>query len=327
LTRDLISLLRVVVTATHVLSGLGLFAAIRREWRDPAAGIAALLMLALVPHWYVVVGNANLTAAFGQSMATIALCVAVGVGGPRAAVWTAALFATASVAFLSHVGTFPTLAVSLLLLAGLSRLSPSTEHRRGGTRIAVAAVAAAILAVVLYYGRFGEVYQSLDRVMGRGPAATSPAAAAAPPSTVPMPPGRFPRGGPTPSTVMRAATAADVGREAVGWPILILAVAGAGYLFRTRAGDRLTRAVAASLMSGLLFAGFGILVAVEDRFYRYNVEFIGRVMFATWPAVVALAGLGAAVAWRSGPLARAAAVVLAAAVMWLGASAWWSWIH
>ena len=325
-TGDHIALLRVVVASTQVLAGLLLAAAIVGRWRDPLAGVAALLMLALVPHWYVVVGNANLTAAFGQSMATIALvCAAVAVGPGRPG-GGAALFAAAALAFLSHVSTFPTLAAALMVLAALCRWPGDGADRRAAVTIAVATVLAAIFAVVVYYGRFGEVYQSLDRVLGRAPAAATGPAPPGPAEVSPMP-GLFPRGGPTPSTFRRAATAADVGRQAVGWPIAILAAIGAGYLIARRSRDRLTLAVLASVVAGLAGVVFSVLLPVEDAFYRYNVELVGRMIFATWPAVVALAGLGAAVAWRAGPAPRAAATLLVGAAVWLGASAWWSWLR
>ena len=324
-TGDHIALLRVVVASTQVLAGLLLAAAIVHRWRDPLAGVAALLMLALVPHWYVVVGNANLTAAFGQSMATIALvCAAVAVGPGRPA-GGVVLFAAAALAFLSHVSTFPTLAAALMVLAGLCRWPGDGADRRAAVTIAVATVLAAILAVVIYYGRFGEVYQSLDRVLGRAPAAAGPARPA--PAAVRPMPGLFPRGGPTPSTLRRAATAADVGRQAVGWPIAILAAIGAGRLIAGRSRDRLTLTVLASIVAGLAWVVFSVLLPVEDAFYRYNVELVGRMIFATWPAVAALAGLGAAVAWRSGPAPRAAGTLLVGAAVWLGASAWWSWLR
>jgi hypothetical protein len=139
--------------------------------------------------------------------------------------------------------------------------------------------------------------------------------------------GRFPRGGPTPSTLQRAGTAADVGLEAVGWPIAILAMAGAVHLARSRARDRLSLAIAAALASGAVVVAFGVLTPVEDRFYRYNVEFIGRVHFATWPAVVALAGLGATRSCTAGLAGRTAAGLLIASAIWIGAGSWWSWIR
>ena len=65
---------------------------------------------------------------------------------------------------------------------------------------------------------------------------------------------------------------------------------------------------------------------VEDRFYRYSVEFISRVFYVGWPAVVVLAAVGAAWSWRAGLIGRAASVVFVSAAVWVGARAWWSWI-
>ena len=325
LTRDHIALLRVVVTATYVMSGLLIAIAALRRWHDGRAGVVSLLLLLLVPHWYVVVGNANLTGAFGQSAATIALMLGTMAAATSRWQWAGVGTATA-VAFLSHVSTFPTLALTLVILAALCWLTGSREDRAAAPWLAGVTVAAAVLSVVVYYGQFSEVYRSLDRVLGRTPAAEAPAAASSHQVAVAPMTGRFPRGGPTPSTLQRAGTAADVGLEAVGWPIALLAVAGAGHLLRAGARDRLTLAIGAAALSGLAVVAFGVLTPVEDRFYRYNVEFIGRVHFATWPALVALAGLGASRTWRTGVAGRGAAVFLTAWALWLGASAWWSWI-
>lgn len=326
LTRDHIALLRVVVTATFVISGVLVAVAARRRWQDGPAGVIAMLLLLLVPHWYVVVGNANLTSAFGQGAATIALMLAA-MASPRNVWQWAGVGLAISVAFLSHVSTFPTLALTLVILAAFSWVVGPADDRAAARWIAGVTIAAALLSVVVYYGQFGEVYRSLDRVLGRAPSAVSAAATAdAAPAVAPMA-GRFPRGGPTPSTLQRAGTAADVGLEAVGWPIAVLAMAGAVHLARSRARDRLSLAVAAALASGIAVVAFGVLTPVEDRFYRYNVEFIGRVHFATWPAVVALAGLGAARTCAAGVAGRTAAGLLIAWAFWVGASSWWSWIR
>ena len=108
--RDHVALLRIVVCTAHVLTGLLLYAAVVARWQDRLNGVLAVVLWSLVPQWFVVVGNANLTAAFGQSVATATLLAAAVLAlGPRDYLQVATVFVLASVAFLSHVGTFPLL--------------------------------------------------------------------------------------------------------------------------------------------------------------------------------------------------------------------------
>ncbi len=76
LTRDHVALLRVVVCTAHVLTGLLLYAAVLHRWNDRLAGALAVVLWSLIPQWFVVVGNANLTGAFAQSIATASLLTA-----------------------------------------------------------------------------------------------------------------------------------------------------------------------------------------------------------------------------------------------------------
>ena len=94
------------------------------RWNDRLAGALAVVLWSLIPQWFVVVGNANLTGAFAQSIATASLLTAAILAlGARDFLRVAALFVLVSVAFLSHVGTFP------LLFAALRR---SWRSRAGG---------------------------------------------------------------------------------------------------------------------------------------------------------------------------------------------------
>ena len=321
-TRDHVTLLRVVVCSAHILAGLLLYLAIVRRLQDQVAGAFAVVLWSLVPQWFLVVGNANLTAAFGQSVATATLLLAtIWTLGPRDYRQGAALFAIAALAQLSHVGTFPQLLAAMLALAVAYRALGGFELRGPAWWIGSTAIAAAIFSVVIYYGQFGEVYRSLGRVSGRTAAVTG----SAPVAVAPLP-GVLPRGGPTPSTGIRIATAAAVGLEAVGWPMALLALIGAARLTPNHSRNRLTLAVLAWTAAAVALLGAAVLMPVEDRFYRYNVEFIARVFYVGWPAVVVLAAVGASWSWRAGPNGRAASVILVSAALWVGARGWWSWI-
>ena len=327
LTRDHVMLLRVVVTAVHVLAGLLLFTVLARRHDDHLGGVLAVVFWSLVPHWYVVVGNANLTNAFGQSVATGAMLAAIALLPDGRAWWAVvAVFALTVVAFLSHVSTFPLLAAAMIGVAVMFGWR-GIPLRRAGAAIALIALGAAVTSVLAYYGHFTEVYRSLDRVTGRA-AASRPAPPAPPPTA--LDPDMDPtlattRGGPTPPRLVRLSTALDVGRRAIGIPILLLAAAGAWRIAIMRQREPLGLALTGWGAAAVLFVAVSIVQPVEPRFYRYVVEFIGRVYYATWPAVVLLAGAGAAWAWRAGPLTRIAAVTVIACAAVTGGLRWAAW--
>jgi hypothetical protein len=119
----------------------------------------------------------------------------------------------------------------------------------------------------------------------------------------------------------------DVALRAVGWPIALLCLIGMWRGVVRPQRDRLTMALVAWFATCAVFVAFGVLSPVEPRFYRYTVEFIGRVVYATWPAVVVVAGAGGAWAWRAGPIGRLASAILVGSAVWIGALNWWSWIR
>lgn len=326
-TRDHVMLLRVVVTAVHVLAGLLLYVVLARRHEDRLGGAFAVAFWPLVPHWHVVVGNANMTNAFGQSVATAAMLSALALLPDRRPWWAVlTVFGLTLVAFLSHVSTFPLLAAALLGVAVLFWWRGDTPLRRAGASLAAIAAAAAVASVLVYYGHFTEVYRSLDRVTGRA-GDTRPAPPMPP---VALDPDMDPtvattRGAPTPSTLVRLTTALEVGRQALGLPLLLLAAAGTWRVATTRRRDALTLALAGWCAAAAVFVVFSIVQPVEPRFYRYVVEFIGRVYYATWPALVILAGVAAAWGWKAGPLARLAVAALVAWALATGRATWTGW--
>ena len=76
-----------------------------------------------------------------------------------------------------------------------------------------------------------------------------------------------------------------------------------------------------------MFTASVVVAPVEQAFYRYALEFIGRVTLATYPAVVMWAALGMAWAWQRGGLTRIGGALLFAAAMVVGADAWIEWIR
>ena len=245
--------------------------------------------------------------------------------GPRAYVQFFVLFALASWAFLSHVGTFPLLLTALMMLAVACRWLGGGAERDAAWRIGIVALTAAIFSVAIYYGQFGEVYKSLNRVIGRATSSGVPAPRLEETTADDPPPMLV--GGATPPVTTRVATAADLTLRAVGWPIALLSVVGAWRVLASRARDRLTLTLLAWVATCAAFVFFGVVGPVEPRFYRYTVEFIGRVVYATWPAAIVLAATGGAWAWRAGTAGRLASGALVGAAVWVGASNWWSWIR
>jgi hypothetical protein len=65
---------------------------------------------------------------------------------------------------------------------------------------------------------------------------------------------------------------------------------------------------------------------VGARFERYAAEFIGRVDFATYPAVAILAARGALWGWRAGPALRVISVGVVIVAIGLGAHEWIRWV-
>lgn len=312
LTNDYVLLLRIVVSAAEALGALVVYLLISRMWKDRLAGVAAAILFHLVPRTFEIVGNANMTNAFAQSVAWLVLAAAILWPLQRGRrLQVAGLTLLTAFALLSHISTFTSLPAILVALAALYWWRGGADLRRSALAILGAVVIAAVLSVVVYYAHFGDAYRSAARVRA------APAAAVA----------DAPSG---PSTVALPAKIADAGRltvAAVGWPMFLLAVAGVVPLWRRGFRDRLSLAIAALMLTYALFAASVVLAPVERSFQRYAAEFISRVTLATYPAMVMLAGLGAAWAWRTGWAWRIVAAALMAGAGWVGAASWIGWVR
>jgi hypothetical protein len=290
----------------------------------------AVVLFHLLPLPYAVIGNANLTNAFGQSVALVTMTAATtwAFGSHRLA-QLAGLTALAAFAFLSHVGTFAVLLPTLLTLALLCSAIGGPANRGPARHILVATALAAVLAVGLYYSHFGDVYRPhladalrrVNAVSGATPDRGAPAGApdsgrAAAPS-----PGRR-----VTPLQLGISGALDQTRGSLGWPIIILAFAGVWSLVARRRLDRLVLALAAWVAACLGFFGWSAIRAVEPQFVQDAWEFIGRVELATSPAAAVLAASGAVWAWRAGAVPRVASGALLLAALMTGARALGAWI-
>jgi len=331
LTNDHVTLLRIVVCASEAVAGVLLYPVVVRAWGDRAMGVMAVVLFHLVPLPYVVIGNANLTNAFGQSVALVTMAAATTWAfASRRFLQLAGLAALAAFAFLSHVGTFAVLLPTLLTLALLFHAFGGTASWRIARPVLVATIIAVLLALGLYYGHFGDLYRPhlagvrarVAVMLGSGGEAGTPDAAPASMSARADAPNRREswlklgvRGG------------LDQTRWSFGWPIIVLALAGVWSLAARRRVDRLVLALAAWTAAWLGFLGWSAIRTVEPQFVQDAWEFIGRVELATSPAAVILAACGALWAWRSGPGLRVVSVALVIAALLGGARAIGAWIH
>jgi len=318
-THDYVTLLRVVVCTAEVVAGALLYPLIARTWGDRVAAAVAVVLFNVVPLPYGLIGNANLTNAFGQAVALVALVVA-SMLPPRPGRVTPVigLFLLCALAFLSHVSTFALLLVTLVAVAFFYRWRGGPALHRTAWSILGVTVTATLFAVVVYYGHFGEVYRTALRVRAEAPTAQSPTETGAPglPSSprTPMP------------LQTRIANALTFTVTAIGWPILILAVAGVWRLWAGGMRDRAAFIVAAWGIGYVAFLGVAVM-RVDAPFQRYAAEFFGRVLFATYPAAVMLAARGTGWAWRAGRATRIGSAVLVLSAVVVGMQHWLGWIR
>ena len=120
--------------------------------------------------------------------------------------------------------------------------------------------------------------------------------------------------------------AGGLGVSAIGWPLGLLAIAGAWRLARRPNRDRLSLLIVASLATCVLFLAASVILPVEPQFQRYTDEYVQRVFDATAPALVVLAAGAIGWAWDAGTLARLAAGGMLIAASGLAAQAWWAWL-
>jgi hypothetical protein len=318
LTRDYVSLLRIVVCVMECVAGATLYPAIVRTWGDRLGGAIAVALFAVIPTSWWVIGNANLTNAFGQSVALLAVTLVIigslqGAGLRHLAIWTLVI----ALALLSHVSTLATLGLTLVLIAVLFWFSGTPVLRSAGRTVLLATALAGIFSVAIYYGHFTDVY--LNALKVRGGATTT----AAPPAGDPAPAvpdrQRVP-----PGPLVRFERSAEVVGSAIGVPIVALAAAGVWLVGRRRSRDPLTLALIAWGVTFVLFFG-AALMRVESQFQRYSLEFVQRVAFAASPAFVVLAAAAAAWGWRSGTWRRGIAALILGLAMAIGLREWAAW--
>lgn len=318
LARDHVSLLRIVVCATGAVAGALVYPAIVRSTGDRLAGAIGSALFVAVPASAWVIQNGNLTNAFGGAMACITMALVIIWSSPALRVvhlvmWTA----VAALALLSHVSTFATLVVTLGAIAVLFWSFGGAPLRRPAIALMAATLVAVIFAVAIYYGHFGELYVKALHVRDTS------VAAAGPPPDVPRPaePAASYR---NQSFAVRAGRSLSLAAQATGWSMLILAVVGGVRLVIRRSTDPLVFALIAWAFTFVLFFAVSVM-RVGPAYERYSFEFVGRVVYATYPAAVIAGGWAAAWAWRSGGWLRVASIGLLALAMTEGLRQWMPW--
>jgi len=288
------TLLRTVVCATDVLAGLLLYQMAVRIRGERLAGAIAVALYQLVPLGFAVVATGNLTNAFAQSLAVVALAL---IASPwlrwehRGAVATLTVVLLAS--FLSHTGAFAigALGSALIALCFLWRGGPAL---RSPAAAVVAATALGMVgAIVLYYAHFLETYRTEMTRIGTETVANAPDAGQ--------------RG--------IGDRLAAVPRYLVlyyGVPMMVLWASGAVLLWRRGARDRVTLTCGGWLAGCLVFWIAGILTPVDMRHYLASI-----------PAVAAFGAVGATIAW-TGARQRAAVMTLLGWTVYVGVHAWWT---
>jgi hypothetical protein len=322
LTRDHVAILRIVVSSMEILAAALLYLMIVRTWSDRLSGAVAVALFSLAPVSYIIVGNANLTNAFGQAVSVMAV-TAVGILGERLRrPWAFALVVMiAALGLISHVSTLLLLSATFGCLVVLWALVGQAEGRRNAIWLAGAFVAAMALAIVVYWGHFGDVYAAQWQKM-RAPVTAARSTPIATPGTA--------------SEASAAAAPAPLGDrmsgaarqtvENIGWPVLFLAAIGVWRFVAERSRDRVTIVLASWAVVWIVFVLFSVSWSSDRKYQQDAWEFIGRVEHATLPVAAVAAARGAMWAWRRGPLWRAVSCV---ALLWaveVGVSAWLSWL-
>jgi len=118
LTGNHVALLRVIVSAAEVMAGALLYVMVVRAWGQRLVGAVAVALFSLVPVSYGIIGNANMTNAFGQavSIVTIALVTVLAERLRRVGPFVGVVL-LATLGLMCHVSTVVLLTSTLLTIA------------------------------------------------------------------------------------------------------------------------------------------------------------------------------------------------------------------
>jgi hypothetical protein len=326
LTRDHVALLRVVVSASEALAGVLLYWAVASRWRDAAAAALTVVVFHLLPVSFWVIGNANLTNAFGQQAALAAMAglIAWRLGTKDWAQWLG-LAALAALAILAHVSTAALLIGTMLTAAVIARIGGGKAEMPAARSIVLAVAIAIVASVAVYYGRaeFYDAYRSVGGAQAEAGAHDKAGVTEEAATSTRLAEGAIP----VMSLWARIQNAVLLGGDALGWPLLALAVLGGWRAAVEPSRDRLMWAVLAWAITCGIFFVFGIVAPGGVGHQRQAMEFIARAVYAGAPAMLILAGRGGLWAWRAGSSLRFVAIFLLTIAVFGAARSWFNWIR
>ena len=289
------TLLRIIVCIADAVAGLLLYSVAVRIRGDRLAGAIAVALYQLIPLGFGVMAVGNLTNAFAQSLGVGAFALMT----TPALRWehrglVALLIVVLLASFLSHTSAFAIVFVAAWCVALVFWWRGGPVLRSPGAAIIVASIAAALLAVLVYYAHFMDTYRTELSRIGTETASAAPDAGG--------------RGIPG-----RLAAVPRYLYLYYGVPVLSLATAGIVLLWQRGARDRSTLTCAGWLAACLLFWILGIVTPVDMRHY-----------LAAIPALAVIGAAGAAIAWTAGTPPRIAAGALLGWSVFVAVHAWWS---
>jgi hypothetical protein len=285
-TFGLMVLLRFVVAIADAAAGLLLYPMIARQTGDRLAAAIAVALFHLLPINFLVQTTGKLTNAFGESLLLACVAVIVLGSGQHTARSRAGMLAlltiTAVAAMLSHTSLVVTVGLMLVVTAAAIWRFGERSDAGWARALVIVAVVSTIVAGGIYYGHFAQTYATQLDRL-RG---LSPDATAT-------------------TGVGPAAS------SAYGWPAVVLAMIGGVLVAGRRERVTLTLAVWSWL-------GIAALLLVAGAVTRLPV----RAELLAFPAIALLAARGAAISWRVGPFAQAAAIVLLLGAVVSGVHDW-----
>ena len=288
-------LLRSIVVAVDAVAGAFLYIAVVRAGLSSLAGAMTVVLYHVVPLEFQIVTVGNLSNAFSQSLAAIALAL-MAASLFESARLTTLLTVVLLAAFLSHTSTFAIGTIAAGTVAVLLHVRGRAALRPAAMAIGLSVIAAATGAVLLYYAHFTDVYRSEWARISVEAATAAPDAG-----------GR--------SIAERLGSVPRYLYLYLGPPVLGLAAWGTRFLRRPPSNARLAITVAGWTVTCLVFLVIGVLTPVDMRHY-----------LAVIPALAIAAGVAAAGGFAAGGRQRVLAVVLLGWAIAIFVQTWWNTI-
>ena len=316
LLHDHVALVRLVVVAAECAAGIGVFMMTARSWAGRRTALLALALFHATPIAQGVIGTGNLTNAFGESVAVLAVASLVLLPTTAPAwLWFSLPAALAAFAFVAHFSTLVVLAPTMAVIGAAWRWFGDPSARRMASRAFVGLGLALALSFAAFYGHFWDTYRSQAQRL-----ATEVRAIVAADQRAPLPAETAPAPQPKArkaqaSASQRFGTMLRRTRAAFGLVFGGLAIAGALLIAAQRRRDRLSLAIWAWVVMLGTFSALAVLTPLEMRYH-----------LAVAPALAMLAA--AALSWlMQAPVGRLIATILTGALIALGAQGWYEWLR